>query len=189
LAALAYTYRWAVAVALIGVAASFALLPLPGAAFAAVLAALAVYVAIVDLEHFIIPDAANIAIFVTGIALVVTEAWPIGPLGDLEDALLRAFAAGAFLWLLRFVYARATGIEGLGLGDVKLAAAGAPFLAWETLPLALALGAVACALALAARALMRRERIDRTLELPFGAFLAPAIWVAFVLDRLGFFLV
>lgn len=189
LAALAYAQRWALAIALIGVIASFILLPLPSAAFAALLAALVVFVAIVDLEHFIIPDAANIAIFVTGIALVVTEAWPTGPLGDLQDALARAFVAGGFLWLLRFAYARATGIEGLGLGDVKLAAAGAPFLAWETLPLALALGAVACALALAARAVMRRERIDRTLELPFGAFLAPAIWVAFVLDRLGFFLV
>lgn len=189
MAALACAHRWAVAVALIGVIASFALLPLPGAAFAAVLAALAVFVAIVDLEHYVIPDVANIAIFVTGVALVVTEAWPVGPLADLQDALLRTLVAGGFLWLLRFAYGRATGVEGLGLGDVKLAAAGAPFLAWETLPLALALGAIACALALAARAVMRGERIDRTLELPFGAFLAPAIWVAFMLDRMGFFLV
>jgi leader peptidase (prepilin peptidase)/N-methyltransferase len=189
LAALVSEHRWAFVAGLAGAVISFALLPLPSAAFAAVLAALAVFVAVVDLEHFVIPDSANIAIFVAGVALVLTEGWRAGPFADLQDALLRTVAAGGFLLLLRFAYMRATGIEGLGLGDVKLAAAGAPFLTWETLPLALAFGAIACGLALAARAVMRGERVDRTLELPFGAFLAPAIWVAFVLDRMGLFLV
>lgn len=182
-------HRWAVAAALAGAVVSFVLLPWPAAAFAAMLAALAVYVAAVDLDRFIIPDAANVAIFAAGLALVVTEGWRAGPLTDLEYALLRTLVAGGFMWTLRFVYARATGIEGLGLGDVKLAAAGAPFLAWDTLPLALALAAIACALALSGRALVRGEAIDRSRELPFGAFLAPAIWVVFVLDRLGWFLV
>lgn len=189
LAALVSEHRWAVAAALGGAIISLVLLPLPAAAFAAALAALAVYVAIVDLDRFIIPDAANIAIFIAGLALVLTEGWPREALAGLQDALLRALVAGGFLLLLRFAYMRATGIEGLGLGDVKLAAAGAPFLSWGTLPLALALAAIACALALAVRAVMRGERIDRTAELPFGAFLAPAIWLAFVLDRMGFFLV
>lgn len=188
-AALVIEHRWALAAAVAGAVISFLVLPWPGAGFAALLAALAVFVAAVDLDRYIIPDAANLAIFVTGLALVATESWRFGLLADLQDALLRAAIAGGLLWLLRFVYARATGVEGLGLGDVKLAAAGAPFLAWETLPLALALGALACGLALAVRAVLRDERIDRDLELPFGAFLAPAIWVAFVTDRMGLFLV
>jgi leader peptidase (prepilin peptidase) / N-methyltransferase len=180
---------WAAASALAGAALSFALLPFPAAGFAAVLAVLAVYVAAVDLDRFIIPDLANVAIFAAGLALVAVEGWHAGPLADLEDALLRTLAAGGFMWSLRFVYARATGVEGLGLGDVKLAAAGAPFLGWDTLPLTLALAAIACALALTARALLRGEPIERGRELPFGAFLAPAIWAVFVLERIGGFLV
>ncbi len=182
-------HGWVIATALGGAAVSFALLPWPAAAFAALLAVLAVYVAAVDLDRFIIPDAANVAIFCAGIALAVTEGWRSDPFAGLADALLRVLAAGGFMWTLRFVYARATGIEGLGLGDVKLAAAGAPFLAWDALPLALALAAIACALALSGRALIRGEAIDRSRELPFGAFLAPAIWAVFVLDRLGWFAV
>ena len=69
-------HRWAVAAALAGAALSFALLPFPAAGFAAVLAALAVYVAAVDLDRFIIPDVANVAIFAAGLALVAVEGWP-----------------------------------------------------------------------------------------------------------------
>ncbi|HVZ52873.1 MAG TPA: prepilin peptidase [Pseudolabrys sp.] len=180
-------HRWPVAAALAGAGLSFALLPFPAAAFAAALAGLAVYVAAVDLDRFIIPDAANVAIFAAGLAFVGVDSWNTSLLGDLADALLRALAAGGFMWSLRFIYARRTGIEGLGLGDVKLAAAAAPWLAWNTLPLTLALAAIACALALAARALLRGEPIERGRELPFGAFLAPALWAVFVLVRLGWF--
>ena len=108
-------HRWAVAAAIAGAAVSFVLVPWPVAGFAAVLAALAVYVAAVDLDRFIIPDIANLAIGAAGFALVVVEGGSAGALSGLESALLRTLAAGGFLWTLRFLYARATGIEGLGL--------------------------------------------------------------------------
>ncbi len=76
----------------------------------------------------------------------------------------------------------------LGLGDVKLAAAGAPFLAWATLPLALALAAVAAVLAALASAVTRGTALDRRTEIPFGAFLAPAIWLSLIFERKGGFL-
>jgi leader peptidase (prepilin peptidase)/N-methyltransferase len=172
-----------------GAVLSFGLLPLPAAAFAAVLAALALYVAAVDLDRLIIPDLANAAIFVLGLALVLTEAFPGGHLAALQDALLRSAIAGGLLYLMRFAYARLTGVFGLGLGDVKLAAAGAPFLPWQTLPMALALSAIAGVLVVVTRAIVRREMLDRRVELPFGAFLAPAIWLTFVLGRIGLFAV
>lgn len=176
----------AVAAALAGIVLSFAVLGLPVSVFAAALAVLAIYVASVDLERFIIPDLANAALFALGLALVLTEAWPGERLSDLADALLRAGAMGAVFLLLRFVHAKLSGAVGLGLGDVKLAAAGAPFLSWSALPLAVALAAAAGVLAVAARAVLRGERPRRQSELPFGAFLAPAIWACFVLERAGF---
>lgn len=178
-------YRWTIVAGLAGIALSLALLPLPAGAFAAALATLAIFIAAVDLEHLIIPDLANAAIFVLGIALTLTEAPRGGYTDALVDALLRVIVAGGLLFLLRFAYARRAGVTGLGLGDVKLAAAGATFLPWQTLPLALALAAVAGILVVLTRAVIRRERVDRRHELPFGAFLAPAIWLAFMLDRMG----
>jgi leader peptidase (prepilin peptidase)/N-methyltransferase len=168
-----------------GAGVSFLVLPMPPAAFAAVLAALAAAIVVTDLERRIIPDIANAALLAAGLAFVWSEA--VDALPALGEALLRAAAAGAFLYALRFAYLRMTGVTGLGLGDVKLAAAGAPFLAWATLPLALALAALAAILAVIAETLLRRAAFDRRMEVPFGAFLAPAIWLALMFERTGVF--
>jgi leader peptidase (prepilin peptidase)/N-methyltransferase len=168
-----------------GGALSLYLLPLPASVFAALLAAIAVVIAVVDLEYLVIPDLANAALLVLGAVLVVIDA----PAGGVPAALLHAAArlvvAGGALLLLRYVYWRRTGVEGLGLGDAKLAAAGAPLLAWATLPVALLIASAGGLLAVASRSLMARRRPDRSAEIPFGAFLAPAIWLAFVLERSG----
>jgi leader peptidase (prepilin peptidase)/N-methyltransferase len=75
--------------------------------------------------------------------------------------------------------------EGLGLGDVKLAAAGGAWTGWQDLPNVVLVAAVA-ALALAlVRAAHRRKRLAGTDRLPFGAFLAPAIWIVWALRQLA----
>ena len=96
---------------------------------------------------------------------------------DLLAALLRALAAGFFLWAVRAIYGLLRKLEGLGWGDVKLAAAGGVWLAWMQMPLALLLAAVAGILAAAEHGLRAREipsgrrsrsRIDRISRLPIG---------------------
>jgi leader peptidase (prepilin peptidase)/N-methyltransferase len=176
-------HRWTIAAMIGGVAVSLYLLPPPQAWFAALLAALAILIAAVDLEHFIIPDSANIAIAVLGLVLVIVEAPPGALAWDLLDAVARAAAAGGVLLALRYFYGRRSGVEGLGLGDVKLAAAGATFLSWPSLPVALLIAAFGGLIAVAAQALSRRKMPSRRAELPFGAFLAPAIWLAFLIER------
>jgi leader peptidase (prepilin peptidase)/N-methyltransferase len=103
--------------------------------------------------------------------------------GAVADAAGRAFVAGGAFYLLRAGYRRRSGIEGLGLGDVKLAAAAGPWLMWPTLPLAVAMAAIAALLTVLVRALVMREPVHGKLELPFGAFLAPAVWLSFLLER------
>jgi leader peptidase (prepilin peptidase)/N-methyltransferase len=51
------------------------------------------------------------------------------------------------------------------------------------LPIALLIAAVAAMLVTGLRA-ARGGAIDRRSPLPFGAFLAPAIWLTFVLDHI-----
>jgi leader peptidase (prepilin peptidase)/N-methyltransferase len=166
-------------------ALSLYLLPQPDRWFGAALAVLALFIAVVDLEFLIIPDLANAAMFIVGLAFAAVTAEPGAMLYALADAVLRAAVAGAALWLLRFVYLHRAGVEGLGLGDVKLAAAGAPFLMWAMLPVALLIAAAAALIAVAAQALTRRKLPGRRDELPFGAFLAPALWLAFLIGQIG----
>jgi leader peptidase (prepilin peptidase)/N-methyltransferase len=162
---------------------SFILLPLPVSAFAAALGIIAVLIAVVDLDRYIIPDSAVLAMLVLGLGLAAVEAgsnWG----SALAEAGLRAAVTGGLFYLLGAGYRRLTGIDGLGLGDVKLAAAAGPWLMWPTLPFAVAVAAVGALLTTGARAMLLREELRMKQELPFGAFLAPAIWMSLLIERL-----
>ncbi len=166
---------------------SFATLPLTPAIFSTLLAGLAIWIATVDLEQLIIPDLANAGIAVLGLALIVIETPASALAEEISDALMRAVVAGGLLFLVRFVFTRVAGKEGLGLGDVKLMAAGAIFLSWASLPYALVIAAVAAIMVVVLRGIRQGEWLDRETEIPFGAFLAPAIWAAFLLEQLYLF--
>jgi leader peptidase (prepilin peptidase)/N-methyltransferase len=173
---------WDYAACLVAVVLSLVLLPLPLAAFAAALGALAVLIAIIDIDRFIIPDSAVLAVAILGLLLVVVEGG--SRTATLVDAVLRAAATGGALYLLRAAYRWRAGAHGLGLGDVKLAAAAGPWLMWPTLPFAVAVAAVAALLTAGIRAVLLRERMHLRQELPFGAFLAPAVWMSLLIERL-----
>ena len=174
-------WDWIACLAAAGIAA--VLLPFPLSAFAAALGVLAVLIAIIDLDRFIIPDSAVIAMAVLGLLLAAMEG-DGARVAALADAGLRGLATGGALYLLRALYRRLAAIDGLGLGDVKLAAAAGPWLMWSTLPFAIAVAAVAALVTVGGRAVLLREPIHAKQELPFGAFLAPAVWLSFLLERL-----
>ena len=56
--------------------------------------------------------------------------------------------------------------------------------AWPKRPMALEIARVLALLTIGAVAARARQLPDRHQALPFGAFLAPAIWLAFVWQRL-----
>jgi prepilin signal peptidase PulO-like enzyme (type II secretory pathway) len=154
--------------------AGFLLLAPLDAIFGTFLALLVLFVAATDLARFEIPDLANCAIFLLGIGWVVSS----GFYSDtILDAVLRAIVAAAVLEIVRILYRQLRGIEGLGMGDVKLAAASAPWLPWSHLQLALLIAVCAALLMVGGRALIARDGLHMRLALPFGAFLAPAVWV------------
>ena len=163
---------------------SFATLPLTPAVFSALLAGLAIWIAWVDLERLVIPDLANVAMAALGLAFVMLETPAAVLVEELSDALMRAIAAGGLLFVVRFAFKRFAGKEGLGLGDVKLMAAGAIILTWGSLPYALVMAAVGAILVVLLRGIRQGAWLDRETEIPFGAFLAPAIWAAFLLEQL-----
>jgi leader peptidase (prepilin peptidase)/N-methyltransferase len=66
----------------------------------------------------------------------------------------------------------------LGLGDIKLSAAVGAWLPVETIPWCFGLAAGGALIAVMF-ARLRGESIDATMKIPFGAFLCPALWLAF----------
>jgi leader peptidase (prepilin peptidase)/N-methyltransferase len=107
------------------------------------------------------------------------------------DGLLLAIVRGAAFALLFFAlqvgYRRLRQREGLGTGDVKLAMAGGAWLDWVTIPVVIEIAAAA-ALAvylLSYLAGQRDEPFRLSSRLPFGLFLAPAIWLGWLLQNVS----
>jgi leader peptidase (prepilin peptidase)/N-methyltransferase len=167
------------AVALISVMS----LPWPFAIASTVLGALMIAGAEVDARTYLLPD----AVTWSGIALGIIAASALNPFEpwlSAGAAVARAAATASALVLLRWGYGRIRGREGLGFGDVKLAAAVGAWLPLALIPFCFALAACA-ALVMVMFARLRGESIDATAKLPFGAFLCPALWLVFYAGELS----
>lgn len=148
----------------------------PQAAIATgVLALLMALITLTDLKHFIIPNALSFPAvplgIIANIAVFHADDW----LAGLTESLLGAVLAGGSFYLLRAMWRRLRGFEGLGLGDVKLAAVAGAWLGPELLPTACLAAALAGLAAIAVMALMPGRRIGLRDEIPFGSFIAPVI--------------
>lgn len=168
-----------VAIALVSAAS----LPGQAAVAAIVLGVLMVAGADVDARTHLLPDAVTLGATVCGVAAA-------GFLDDLrpwfaiEEAVLRALGTAGLLALLRWSYGWIRHREGLGLGDVKLAAAVGAWLPLDVIPLCFGL-ATSGALVTILCARLRGDRVERTMRVPFGAFLCPALWFAFYASSLS----
>lgn len=92
-----------------------------------------IVVTMVDLAHRIIPDLITLPGIAVGF-LVRALLAPAGTFGsEMTDALIGTVAGGGSLWLVGTIYERIKKHEGLGGGDVKLAAMIGAFLGWRAL--------------------------------------------------------
>jgi leader peptidase (prepilin peptidase)/N-methyltransferase len=164
-------------------AVSFATLSASEAFAATLLGALMIAGAEVDTRTFLLPDLVTGGTFVAGV-LAAAIVDPFDPLAALGLAALRGIGTAGALYAMRWSYARWRGREGLGLGDVKLAAGIGAWLPLEAIPLCFAL-ATFSALGLVLLAHWRGEPLQATSRLQFGAFLCPALWLTFYLGAWG----
>jgi leader peptidase (prepilin peptidase) / N-methyltransferase len=178
----ARVWPWIAGVGAAGLAA-FHTLSFMNALFAVQFAALALFLARADLDRFELPDIGNLCLFALGMIWTAATFPDVGE--SLAQALIRAIAAGAFLLAIRMLYRAARGIEGLGMGDVKLAAAGAVWLSWSQMPIALLVAALAGILVAILHAACGGRTLTLHLALPLGAFLAPAIWLVWFAGLAG----
>ena len=98
-------------------------------------------IAVVDRQHFLIPNSLNAAGLALGfVHSVVLEPEDIG--AALAGAVLRAAVFALAFFALRLIYARLRGRQGIGLGDVKLAAVAGSWLGWSIMPIAVEIAAL-----------------------------------------------
>ncbi len=165
-------------------------LPLAAAAATAVLAFAMTLITFTDLKHFVVPDVVSLPAVAGGVVANIAVFHPASwQAGLIESAAGAGLAGGAF-YLLRALYGRLRGVEGMGLGDVKLAAVAGAWLGYEPLPML----TLAAAVAALAAVLLRRLRdpgaaIDGGAAIAFGAFLAPATLLFWLWRMAGFILV
>jgi leader peptidase (prepilin peptidase) / N-methyltransferase len=165
--------------AALGAGTSFAASPDLRGAFGAVLALLMLAIAISDAREFIIPDKFSAAAFVLGVAF--SAAFGDGAVVEaVLMSLLRALMTAAPFFALLLIYEWWRGRPGLGLGDVKLAAVAGAWLDWLTIVAAVEVAALAALLGYGIWRFVLRRPIDNTSPLPFGLFLAPAIWAGWL---------
>jgi leader peptidase (prepilin peptidase)/N-methyltransferase len=165
------------------VGASLVAAPGPEGLLGAFLAALMLAIAAVDSGRYIIPNELTGA----ALALALVRAGLAGPGADGLAALgaaLRAIAVAVPLLMLMIGYRRWRGRDGLGLGDIKLAGVAGAWLGLVTIFAVIELAALTALGVYVVNGYLRRRPLKATAFLPFGAFLAPAIWIGWLAEAL-----
>jgi leader peptidase (prepilin peptidase)/N-methyltransferase len=157
--------------------------PGPQGLFGAFLGGLMLAIAVVDADRYIIPNELTGA----ALALALFRAGAIGPEAGWRAVLwaaLQAIAVTVPLLALMAGYRRWRGRDGLGLGDVKLAAVAGAWLGPVTIFAVIELAALSALGAYAVNAYLRKRPLRASAFLPFGLFLAPAIWIGWLVETL-----
>jgi leader peptidase (prepilin peptidase) / N-methyltransferase len=127
---------------------------------------------VIDLQHQILPNSITLPGIAIGFAcsLFLPPGW--------RDSLLGILVGGAIPLAIAEAYVRLRGIEGLGMGDVKMLGMVGAFLGWKLALLTLLLGSFAGSVVGLSLIAARQGSLQR--RLPFGTFLAVAAVIAAV---------
>lgn len=126
----------------------------------------------IDFDVQLLPDVLTFPGVLVGLAAALQ--WP----GGVRDGLFGIVLGSGSLWLLGEFWLRVRKVEGMGFGDVKLAAMLGVVLGWKLMFLTLLMAALAGSAW--GMVLMSRGLGDGKTELPFGTLLAPAAMIAFL---------
>lgn len=127
--------------------------------------------ALVDYRHFVLPDVISLPLLIAGFIVAAAGGMP-----RLGDAVIGAVVGFAAFTAVAWLYRRARGRDGLGLGDAKLLGAIGAWVGWVELPAIVLLASVA-ALIVAIGQGGGVVRLDDTRPVAFGPYLGLAMWL------------
>ena len=147
----------------------------------ALLCALCVFVAWIDIRHGIIPDWLNLLIAAFGLLAIAMSADRSTAIQALGEGVI----IGATFWLLRRLYFALRGIQGLGLGDVKFLSAAGIWVGIAGIPMLLLIATITALACVGAMQLSGRALTAQT-SMSFGPFLAAGLLVTSGFQQYGF---
>lgn len=141
------------------------------------LAMVLIWISVVDIERFEIPDTASAVLFISGGAYVLL--WPDMPV---LDHLVAAVIWPLVFWLVGVVYLRWRGVHGLGFGDVKLMAGIALWVGFHGAVLVVLAASLAGIAVMLVYMLTQRGKIAEIGKsaVAFGPFLCLSAWVVWL---------
>ena len=128
----------------------------------------------IDLEHYILPDRLTWPGMAAGFLLSLFASWITW-----QESLLGIALGGGVLWIVSETWYRLKGVEGLGLGDVKMLAMIGAFLGWEGVVVTLFFSSLLGSLV--GLTLILSGRMNLKSRLPFGVFLSLGALIALFL--------
>jgi leader peptidase (prepilin peptidase) / N-methyltransferase len=140
----------------------------------AILSAVLLAIAIIDLRSFRIPDTLSLPLIALGL---------IGAVAFVPATVHNHFIGAALgfgtLAAIGSFYFRKYGVDGLGLGDAKLFSAAGAWLGWQALPIVLLIAALT-----GIAFVLLRGKLHRSEALAFGPWLALGFWFVWVAPAL-----
>jgi leader peptidase (prepilin peptidase) / N-methyltransferase len=177
--------RTALAVAALVALPSFLLLEPVAAAVSCGFGLAMAAIAISDTRCFIVPDRLSLPAIPAGLLANGWLAAGAPAYAVMLSHLAAALTGALCLFAVREAYAALRGREGLGLGDVKLAAVAGAWTGFAGLPLALLLACLGAIAAILFASTRGKASLTATTAVPFGATLAPAIWLVWLAHMAG----
>lgn len=133
-----------------------------------------VAVIFIDLEHRIIPNVITFPGIAVGLIVRYWDAPPLWEKQALIDSGLGIAVGAGFLFAVAWIYEKVKKREGLGMGDVKLAAMLGAFFGWQGILFILLMASVLGSVVGIVVVLVKK---DWLYALPFGPFLAGAAFL------------
>jgi leader peptidase (prepilin peptidase) / N-methyltransferase len=156
------------------------------AAFSGVLSFAMLVIIVTDSRRMLIPDVLSLPLIPIGLVAAISVL--PGPRFEvLMDHAVAAALAAAALYVVRWAYFRFRGVVGMGLGDIKLAAAAGSWVGLDLLPMTLLFASCAALAATLFRSRFNPQaRVNANSAVPFGSFIAAAFlasWTLLVVSK------
>ncbi len=127
--------------------------------------------AMIDLDHQLLPDDITLPFLWLGIALNFFNLFT-----DLHSSVLGAIFGYGALWSVYIAYKLLTGKQGMGHGDFKLLALLGAWLGWQLLPLIIIIASLLGAIIGIGMIVFKAH--DKDIPIPFGPYLAIGGWIS-----------
>lgn len=125
---------------------------------------------VIDLEFKIIPDKINFSGIFIGLIFAIKNSLQQQDITPILSALVGAIVGSGFLFLIAYIYLKYRGIEGLGMGDVKLLAFIGVYTGWFGAIFTIFFGSLIGSIV--GIIIIKLFKKDAYFEIPFGPFLA-----------------